>query len=187
MDRADITLLTIRIAVGADCMAAGLARTSGLAMTIPDFFTGGDGRPRYQRTPLFIVQDAYLALMSTLANLPPEAGGILAQDQSGVIQKFEYDRNAGCNQGAYRPTSEWVKCTCRRWGDSELCFSGFVHSHPYGYCALSPKDISSAKKFLHSNPSMQNITMGIVCGLQLVVFLVFPDGDVWNTNIYIIV
>lgn len=129
----------------------------------------GDGLP--------VRRTAHDAMLAALAG-PPEAGGILAQDQQGRVTAFAFDAAAGYGKGAYRPTPAWVTALCQRWAAEGLRFAGFVHSHPAGYAGLSGKDVASARHFLRQNPWCPRLVMAIVCNARLHLFIVHPDGRV---------
>lgn len=132
---------------------------------------------------LSIARAAHDHLMSALCAHLPEAGGLLAQDQGGVIRVFSFDATAGYGKGAYRPTAQWAASVCAQWAATgHLRFAGFVHSHPPGHLALSPQDIACAQQFLRNNSFIPKLVMGIVCDTQLSLYIVFPDGRCCPAN-----
>lgn len=102
---------------------------------------------------MYILREVYRQIRSTIGNLEPECGGIIAMDQDGIISDFYFDIDAGFGKVSYVPSRTTLQNYVRDiWKYQNLHFCGVVHSHPFcNRCEPSNMDIKMALKIMELN------------------------------------
>lgn len=111
--------------------------------------------------------DIMLALRETLLSKPTEAGGFIGGKDMLHIGAFHPDTDANTNKNQYFPNLDTLNTILRKWYAKDLCFLGFIHTHPDNQPRLSLADIHFGQMFLLLNPSIWSIYIGVLTNQQL--------------------
>lgn len=91
---------------------------------------------------MIIDRHIHHALCTSFAPTPPEAGGILGQ-QNGCICAFAYDPGTpDLTRNCYTPNVDFLNRIIAQWLEQGITFCGIIHSHPPGQRQLSEADLS---------------------------------------------
>lgn len=112
---------------------------------------------------LHITQEVLSGIKNTIGVYPPETGGIIGRNEHGVITDFLFDSSSIGSSFTYVPSTEYLNSYMNKnWRIKGVSFCGVVHSHPFRFPNLSPRDLMSAKMILQSYDSMDAIYLFLV-------------------------
>ena len=99
---------------------------------------------------LHISKECNEAIVSAMASLPPEVGGILGTKTEGIITAFSFDKGRDNSTEFYIPDVTILNQVIRSWKQNDIKFAGMIHSHLRGRKQLSASDVEYAKKIMRS-------------------------------------
>lgn len=92
-----------------------------------------------------------LEILTTVGALAAESGGILGLALNDCkISKFFFDGAAARTSVTYSPSTEILDDVINGWAEEEVCFGGFLHSHPLGCMRPSQADVRYAKTIMNT-------------------------------------
>lgn len=91
----------------------------------------------------------------SIADTPPETGGILGSHGGGLIDEVVMDLPAVKNTRpcSYYPNVEFLNHTIELWQKNGISFLGIFHSHFVGVRTLSGGDLRYIKAIMEAMPS----------------------------------
>lgn len=94
----------------------------------------------------------YDKILNFCPSVPPEAGGIIGQ-QNGIIGFAEFDsRTVQRDSAVYVPNVEKLNSVIEKWNNLGIEFVGIFHSHPIDQETLSKDDIEYIKNVFENMP-----------------------------------
>ena len=111
--------------------------------------------------PLHITKECSAAIVSTIAALPPETGGILGSKDGNVVTDFIFDKGKENTSEFYIPDVMRLNKGIISWRQEGIRFIGMIHSHIRGRNKLSTSDIDYANKIMESM-NMERLYMLLV-------------------------
>ena len=97
-----------------------------------------------------ITRQCNAAIVSTIAALPPETGGILGSADGIAVTDFVFDGGAESSSEFYVPDAAFLNREIARWRREDIRFFGMAHSHLRGRKKLSYSDIEYARRVMES-------------------------------------
>ena len=91
-------------------------------------------------TKMRITEEAFCDIVTHIGGRPAETGGALFANETGVIQKFIYDRNAKVTGVTYTIDHQFINLEMKRLRAENLYLCGILHSHPGSFSELSTPD-----------------------------------------------
>ena len=140
---------------------ANLTMTDGFTATIiKRAYNLGIGMSAVNNS-LHITEECSAAILSTIAALPPETGGILGSKDGNVVTDFIFDKGKENTSEFYIPDVMQLNKGIISWRQEGIRFIGMIHSHLRGRNKLSTSDIEYANKIMKSM-NMERLYMMLV-------------------------
>ncbi|MDB5328324.1 MAG: UBA/ThiF-type NAD/FAD-binding protein [Phycisphaerales bacterium] len=118
--------------------------------------------------PIVMTRHVLCRIMSTVAALPAETGGILLGPiGSDDVTGYFFDTTAQCTSVTYSPNHVLLRQKMKEeWLPYGIDFKGFVHSHPGTSAWLSGGDLTYIRRLLEINTDMNVFIAPIVIPRQ---------------------
>lgn len=130
---------------------------------------------------MYFSREVYKKIQSTIGNLEPECGGIIAMNQDGIISDYYFDADAGFGKASYIPSRISLQDYIRdNWSSPKLRFCGVVHSHPLcNTCEPSYIDIKMALKIMTIN-SISEFHLLMVKGHEVKMYCITNENNQYS-------
>lgn len=121
-------------------------------------------------------------IVNTIGRYPPETGGILGANSSGIISYYYYDRTGKSTVHGYAPDVSAInKMLTEEWMPAEIFMVGIVHSHSNMNGVPSCGDISYGVRILQALDTVDEFYLPIVTqserGFEMFCYVICRDPE----------